>query len=96
MDDRWTRRVHEATARRTEGQGVQIAVKGAEIVRIYEGPYTNQVTYRQRCDSCGYVPPNPPITVSILPYGNVAYGAYHAASFVCSFCGHRQTVEIQG
>ena len=96
MDDRRTREVYEAIRGRTEGHRVAVAARGAEILRVYEGPYTNQVTYRQRCDTCGYLPPNPPITVSILPYGTVAHGTYHAQSFVCIFCGHRQTVEIQG
>ena len=96
MNDRQTRQVHEATRRRTEGQRVAVAVRGAEILRVYEGPYATQVTYRQRCDTCGYVPPNPPITVSILPYSTVAHGTYHAESFACPFCGNRQTVEIQG
>ena len=96
-DERQAREVYEATRGRIERQGAAVAIRGAEIVRQYEeGPYTNQVTYRRRCDNCGYVPPNPPITVSILPYSTEAYGTYHAESFICSFCGNRQIVEIQG
>ena len=96
VDDRRAGDVYEVIRGGTEGQRLGVAARGAEILRVYEGPYTNQVTYRQRCDTCGYLPPNPPITVSILPYSTEAYGTYHADSFICSFCGNRQMVEIQG
>jgi len=75
---------------------VAVAVSGAVILEEHEGAYTNQVTYKQRCDNCGYVSPKFPITISILPGGTVAHGAHHAESFVCSFCGNHQMVEIQG
>ena len=32
-----------------------VAMRGAVIVSEYEDPYTNMVTYKQRCDNCGYV-----------------------------------------
>jgi hypothetical protein len=54
------------------------------------------VTYRRRCDACGYVPLVTPITVSILPGGTVAHGTHHAESFVCSFCENLQRVQVQG
>lgn len=73
-----------------------VAIRGAEIVREYEGAYTSHVVYRQRCDNCGYFPPRPPISVSILPYSTMAYGTYHKESFVCPFCGNRQMVEVEG
>ena len=73
-----------------------VAISGATIVREHEGAYTNLVTYKRRCDACGYVPPGAPITVSILPYGTVSHGVYHAGSFVCPFCGNRQAVELEG
>ena len=73
-----------------------VAIEGAVILKEYEGPYTNQILYRQRCDTCGYISPGPPITVSCLPYGTLMHGYYHAESFVCSFCGNRQEVQIQG
>ena len=73
-----------------------VAVEGAVILREYKGPYTNQITYRERCDNCGYFVPKPPISVSCLPYGTVMYGCYHRGSFVCPFCGNRQAVTIQG
>ena len=73
-----------------------VAVEGAVILREYKGPYTNQITYRERCDNCGYFVPKPPISVSCLPYGTVMYGCYHRGSFVCPFCGNRQAVMIQG
>ena len=75
---------------------VAVAIEGAVIVREYEGPYTNQIIYRQRCDNCGYFPPKSAISVSCLPYGTVMYGCYHRESFVCPFCGKRQAVRIQG
>jgi hypothetical protein len=56
---------------------VAVATEGAVIVREYEGPYTNQIIYRQRCDNCGYIARKPPISVSCLPYGNLMYGCYH-------------------
>ena len=73
-----------------------VTIRGAEIVTEYEGPYANLVTYRQRCDICGYVAPGPPISASILPNSTEAYGIYHAESFVCPFCENHQAVEIQG
>ncbi len=73
-----------------------VAVSGAVIVSEYEGPYANQIIYRQRCDNCGYLAPKPPISVSCLPYGTVMYGCYHKESFVCSFCDNYQAVRIQG
>ncbi len=72
------------------------AIKGAVILRDYEGPYTNQIVYRRRCDACEFVSPEPPITVSCLPYGTVMHGTHHAESFVCSFCGNRQEVKLEG
>ncbi len=73
-----------------------IAIEGATIISEYEGPYANVVTYRRRCDACGYVPPVAPITVSILPGGTVAHGTHHAESFVCPFCENLQRVQVQG
>ena len=73
-----------------------VAIRGAVIVREYKGAYTNLVTYKRRCDACGYVPSVPPIIVSILPYGTGSHGVYHARSFVCPFCGNLQAVELEG
>jgi hypothetical protein len=73
-----------------------IAIEGAQIVREYKGAYTNNIVYRRRCDNCGYLPPQPPISVSCLPYQTQMYGCYHAESFICSFCGNHQRVRIQG
>ncbi len=73
-----------------------VAISGAVIVSEYEGPYTNMVTYKQRCDNCGYVSPKPPISIRTLPYETVAHGIYHKGNFVCAFCRNRQMVEIQG
>jgi rubredoxin len=72
-------------------------IKGALILREYEGAYMNWAIYRRRCDSCGYVPPSSrPILVWLSIGGSVAYGTYHAESFVCPFCGTRQVVELRG
>jgi ribosomal protein L37E len=73
-----------------------VVISGAEIIREYEGAYTNYVTYRRQCEACGYVPPTPPITAAYWSAGEVLYGTYHKGIFVCSFCGHLQKVEIQG
>ena len=73
-----------------------VAIRGAEIVKDYEGSHTSLVTYRKRCDICGYVSPEPPIAVSVLLNSTEVYGAYHAESFVCPFCENHQVVEIQG
>jgi hypothetical protein len=73
-----------------------VALSGAMIIREWEGAYTNTVVYRQRCDTCGRLPPTPPISVQCLPYQTEMHGCYHEESFVCSFCGKRQAVRIQG
>ncbi len=72
------------------------AIRGATIISEYEGSHMTLVTYRRRCDACGYIPPSPPISVSISPGSTVTHGTYHAESFVCPFCEKRQIVEIQG
>ena len=79
-----------------EEQLVAVAIEGALIVREYQGAYTNNIVYRRRCENCGYLAPSAPISVSCLPYETLMYGCYHAESFVCSFCGKRQAVKIQG
>lgn len=96
MDDWQTPRDKEGVESATGGHETGMAIRGAEIVRVYEGPFVNVITYRRRCDNCEYVPPGPPISVSILPYGTVAHGTYHTTSFVCPFCESRQVVELQG
>lgn len=73
-----------------------VAIRGAVIVGEYEGAYTNQVTYRQRCDACGYITPKPSITVSCLPGDTVMHGCYHRESFLCPWCESHQRVEIEG
>ena len=73
-----------------------VAIRGAIIVSDYEGPYTDMVTYKQRCGNCGYVSPKPPISIRLLPYQTAAHGTYHKESFVCPFCENHQVVEIQG
>jgi hypothetical protein len=72
------------------------AISGAVIVGEWEGAYTNTVIYRQRCDACGRRAPKLPISVRCLPYQRAMHGCYHEESFVCSFCGNRQAVRIQG
>ena len=74
-----------------------VAIKGAMIAREVEGPYTNQILYRRRCEACGYVASSsPPIEVKCLAYDTVMHGCYHAESFACPFCDNLQAVEIQG
>ena len=73
-----------------------VAIAGAVIVGEYEGPYTNLVNYRRRCDACEYIAPGSPVVVSCVPYDTVMHGCYHQETFVCSFCGNRQEVKIEG
>lgn len=73
-----------------------IVVEGAIVLREFEDAYTTLVTYKQRCDSCGYLPARLPIFVSILPDGAVVSGAHHAESFDCPLCEKRQVVKLQG
>lgn len=72
------------------------AVEGAVIIRKYEDAYTTLITYKQRCDGCGYLPARLPNSVTILPNGAVAHGAHHAESFDCPLCENRQPVKLQG
>ena len=71
-------------------------ISGATILREWEGPYTNTLVYKQRCDACGRLAPNPPISVRCLPYQTAMHSCYHEESFVCAFCGNRQAVKIEG
>ncbi len=73
-----------------------VAISGAVIAKEWQGAYTNTLVYRQRCDVCGRLAPNLPISVSCLPYQGVVHGCYHKESFVCTFCGNRQAVLIEG
>ena len=72
------------------------AIRGATILSECEGAYTCRAIYKRRCDSCEYLPPTPPISVSLPVGGTVAYGTSHAESFVCPFCENRQVVELRG
>jgi len=76
--------------------GMATVISGATILREWEGPYTNTLVYKQRCDACGRLAPNPPISVRCLPYQTAMHGCYHEESFVCAFCGNRQAVKIEG
>jgi len=73
-----------------------VAISGAIIISEHEGSYMTRLTYRRRCDDCGYIPPSPPIIVSLPLTGTVVHGAHHRNIFVCPFCENRQVVEIQG
>jgi len=73
-----------------------IAISGADVLSESEGAYMCEAIYKRRCDACGYVPPSPPICVSISPGSNVVHGIYHAESFVCPFCENHQVEELQG
>jgi hypothetical protein len=52
-----------------------IAIEGAVIVKEHEGAYTSKIVYKRRCENCGYLPPQPPISVSCLPYETQMYGS---------------------
>jgi hypothetical protein len=43
-----------------------VIVEGASIVREFQGIYTNVLTYRRHCDTCGYLAPTVSTIVSLL------------------------------
>jgi hypothetical protein len=71
------------------------AISGAQILEEWKGTDTSDVLYKRCCDNCGYFPLHPSISVRMAPHGNVAYGYYHAESFICPFCGNHQIVKLE-
>ncbi len=72
------------------------AISGAEIIRDWEGAYTQHVLYSRRCDNCRCFSPYPPISVRMLAgQRSGVYGSYHLENFVCAFCGNRQVVKLE-
>ena len=59
-------------------------VEGASIVREYHGIYTNVLTYKRRCDACGYLAPTNYTIVSLLAQDAFyKYDSYEAEGFSC-------------
>ena len=71
-------------------------VEGASIVREYHGVYTNVLTYKRRCDSCGYLAPTNSTIVALLAQ-DASYddASYEAEGFLCPDCATYQAVRIQ-
>ena len=73
-------------------------VEGASIVRVYQGAYTNVLTYRRHCDACGYLAPTVSTIVSLPSEGASSHkdaSYYEAEGFSCPDCANYQAVRIQ-
>lgn len=42
-------------------------IESARIVRELQGAYANVITYKERCDACGYIAPKNSFAFSMLP-----------------------------
>jgi len=73
-----------------------VIVEGASIVREFQGIYTNVLTYRRHCDTCGYLAPTVSTIVSLMSQ-DASYddGSYEAEGFSCPDCTTYQAVRIQ-
>ena len=73
-----------------------LTVEGASIVGTYYGAYANVLTYKRRCNTCGYLAPTNSIIVSMLPR-DVSYEgvSYEAEGFSCPDCATYQAVSIR-
>jgi hypothetical protein len=63
---------------------------GASIVREYQGLCANVLTYKQRCDACGYLASRNSVAVSMLPHDT-----YETEGFLCPCCNTYQAVRIR-
>jgi hypothetical protein len=71
-------------------------VEGASSVREYHGIYTNVLTYKRRCDACGYLAPTNSTIVSLLAQDTFYEDdSYEAEGFSCPDCTTYQAVRIQ-
>ena len=70
-------------------------IEGASIVREYHGVYIDVITYKRRCDPCGYLAPTNSTIVSLLfQDATDADDSYEAKAFWCPDCTTYQTVRI--
>ena len=68
-----------------------VIVEGASIVREFQGIYTNVLTYRRHCDTCGYLAPTVYTIVSLMSED----ASYEAEGFWCPDCTTYQAVRVQ-
>jgi len=74
---------------------VAAIIEGASIVREYHGVYTDVITYKRRCDGCGYLAPTNSTSVSLLSQAAAdADDSYEAEGFWCPDCTTYQAVRI--
>ncbi len=66
-------------------------IEGANLVREFRGAYANVLTYKQRCDTCGYLAQKDSIAVSMLGDDT----SYDTKGFVCPGCANNQAVRIR-
>ena len=66
-------------------------VEGASLVGEFQGAYANVITYKQRCDACGYLAPRNSFAFSMLP----SEASYDIEGFVCPGCAKYQAVRIR-
>ncbi len=65
-------------------------LKGASLVREFQGAYINVLTYKQRCDACEYLAQNNCVVFSMLPCDS-----YDTEGFVCPRCANYQAVSVR-
>ncbi len=68
-------------------------IEGASLVEEFRGAYTNVLTYKQRCDACGYLARKNYIAFSFSTLEHDAY--YDTEGFVCPDCAKYQAVRIR-
>jgi len=75
-------------------------VKGAIPVKEYHATYAHVLTYKRRCDTCGYLAPTNSTVVALLSQEeNASYEDedifYEAEGFLCPECTTYQAVSIR-
>ncbi len=72
-----------------------VILEGASIVREFQGVYTNVLTYKRHCDTCGYLAPTVSTIVSLMSQDASYDDAYYEAEgFWCPDCTTYQAVRI--
>ena len=66
-----------------------VIIEDAPIVRELQGAYANVITYKERCDACGYLAPKNSFAFSMLP----SEASYDLEGFVCPGCAKYQVVR---
>ncbi len=66
-------------------------LEGASLVREYQGAYANVLSYKQRCEACGYLAPNESHAFSMLP----SEASYDIEGFVCPSCAQAVRIRLE-